>query len=200
MDNANVPCRSVLMIVGSLRERSINRQLAEAAASEIAGRVNVEFLDFADVPLLNQDAEWPPPQAVQRVRRQVAAADGLWIVTPEYNHGIPGGLKNLIDWLSRPMRPLGPAALKGKPVTYCGAAGSSGARYALAALEVVLRAVRADVVDVMPTGVMLDRRAFETDTLRLTDRDQESLCLQANLLLLQMGLDTQGRELKRAAA
>lgn len=178
---------SVLMVVGSLRAKSLNRQLAEYAASALRGCVRVSFLDYADVPPMNQDAEIPVPTSVQRVRDAVAAADGLWIVTPEYNHGVPGVLKNLLDWLSRPAFADGTSVMRGKPVTYSGAAGSSGARYAFAALFTTLEFMEMDVVDIMPTGVMLDRRAFATDRLILSDRDRESIELQANLLLMHMG-------------
>ncbi len=180
--------KSVLMIVGSLRARSLNRQLAECAAASLRGCVRVSFLDYADLPHMNQDVEIPVLKPVQRVRDAVAAADGLWIVTPEYNHGLPGVLKNLLDWLSRPAYADGTSVMRGKPVTYSGAAGSSQARYAFASLWTTLDFMGADVVDVMPTGVLLDRRAYPTDRLVLAERDRESLELQANLLLMCMGV------------
>lgn len=186
-DKAKADKASVLVIVGSLRKRSLNRQLAEYAAAALRGCARVSFLDYADLPLISQDDEVPVPAAVQRVRDEVAAADGLWIVTPEYNHGVPGVLKNLIDWLSRPAFPDGTSVLFGKPVTYSGAAGSSAARYAMAGLFTTLDFVGADVVDIMPTGVSLDRRAYATDRLILDERDRESIELQANLLLMHMG-------------
>ncbi|WP_206214735.1 MULTISPECIES: NADPH-dependent FMN reductase [unclassified Adlercreutzia] len=180
--------KSVLMVVGSLRARSLNRQLAERAAAVLRGCVRVSFLEYADLPHMNQDVEVPVPEPVQRVRDAVEAADGLWIVTPEYNHGLPGVLKNLLDWLSRPVYADGTSVMRGKPVTYSGAAGSSQARYAFASLWTTLDFMGADVIDVMPTGVLLDRRAYSTDRLVLAERDRESLELQANLLLMHMGV------------
>ena len=94
---------SILGIVGSLRQNSFNRQLALAAKAVVGERATFDLLDFADVPLLNQDFEYPAPEAVRRVRDAVLAADGLWFFTPEYNHSFSGVLKNLIDWLSRPV-------------------------------------------------------------------------------------------------
>lgn len=83
----------ILMIVGSLRKQSFNHQLAREIERIIGDRAEVTFLDWGDVPLMNQDIEWPAPEAVQRVRDAVLAADGLWFFSPEYNYQIPGGLR-----------------------------------------------------------------------------------------------------------
>ena len=93
----------ILAIVGSLREKSFNRQLAYAAKELIGERADFKLLEYQDVPLMNQDIEYPAPEAVKRVRDEVRSADGIWFFTPEYNHFFPGVLKNLIDWLSRPI-------------------------------------------------------------------------------------------------
>ncbi|MFR7737531.1 MAG: NADPH-dependent FMN reductase, partial [Eggerthella lenta] len=96
----------LLAIAGSLRENSYNRQLAEAAGAlmrEKHPEVGYGILRWEDVPFMNQDIEHPAPEAVMRVREAVREADGLWLFSPEYNHAIPGPLKNLLDWLSRPV-------------------------------------------------------------------------------------------------
>lgn len=62
--------------------------------------MNVEFLNYRDVPLLEQDTEFPAPQSVKDVREQVGKADAVWVVSPEYNGSYPAVLKNLLDWLS----------------------------------------------------------------------------------------------------
>ena len=82
--------KRIVIVVGSLRERSFNRQLADVAAELLAGRAEIEVLDFRDLPFMNQDIEFPTPAAVERVRAVVAAADGIWIFTPEYNYSYPG--------------------------------------------------------------------------------------------------------------
>jgi len=92
----------ILAIVGSLRKGSFNRQLALLVKEFLGDRVDFELLDYKDVPLFDQDHEYPAPEAVKRVRQAVRDADGIWFFTPEYNHFFPGVLKNLIDWLSRP--------------------------------------------------------------------------------------------------
>ncbi len=110
----------IVAIVGSLRRGSFNRQLAMAAKDAVGGRADFELLDYADVPLMNQDIEFPAPDAVRRVREKVKAADGIWFFSPEYNHSYSGVLKNLIDWLSRPTSKTEPHVLFGKPAAVSG--------------------------------------------------------------------------------
>ncbi|KPU44290.1 NADPH azoreductase [Oxobacter pfennigii] len=111
---------SIIAIVGSLRKDSFNRQLAKKAKEIIGGRAEFEILEYSDVPLFNQDTEFPAPEAVKRVRDIVKAADGIWFFTPEYNHYFPGVLKNLIDWLSRSVSRDIPPLLSGKPAAISG--------------------------------------------------------------------------------
>ena len=96
--------KNMLFIVGSLRKQSFNRQLAALAEKMLAGRYNITYLAFEDVPLMNQDIEFPTPEAIANVRKQIQQADAIWICSPEYNFTIPGVLKNLLDWLSRPLK------------------------------------------------------------------------------------------------
>lgn len=72
--------------MGSLRKDSYNRQLALAAQHMSRDAANFELLDYTDVPLMNQDIEFPAPEPVRRVRQVVKSADGIWFFTPEYNH------------------------------------------------------------------------------------------------------------------
>lgn len=114
----------IVAIVGSLRKESYNRQLAMAAREIVGDRAEFELLDFADVPYMNQDIEFPAPEPVKRVREKIKAADGVWFFSPEYNHFFPGVLKNLIDWLSRPVSKTEPQVLDGKPAAVSGASPS----------------------------------------------------------------------------
>ena len=117
----------IVAIVGSLRKESYNRQLALAAKEVIGERADFELLEYQDVPLFNQDIEYPAPDAVKRVREKVKSVDGIWFFTPEYNHFFPGVLKNLIDWLSRPISDEVPQVLTGKPAAISGISpGMSG--------------------------------------------------------------------------
>ena len=110
----------ILAIVGSLRQDSLNRQLALLAKQALGDEVDFEIPDYSDVPFMNQDIEYPAPTAVARVRAQVKSADGIWFFTPEYNHYFPGVLKNLLDWLSRPVSEDEGQVLRGKPAAISG--------------------------------------------------------------------------------
>jgi NAD(P)H-dependent FMN reductase len=89
---------------GSLRKQSFNTKLLKAAVDLLtkAGH-EVVWIDWSALPVLNEDLESPdgPPAPVKAFRDQLAAVDFVLISTPEYNHSIPGGLKNAIDWASR---------------------------------------------------------------------------------------------------
>ena len=76
--------KKILFIIGSLRAKSFNRQVANVAKELIGSSAEVQELDYSDLPLLNQDIEQPEPAVVARIRKAVAEADGLWIFTPEY--------------------------------------------------------------------------------------------------------------------
>ena len=107
-------------IVGSLRKDSYNRQLALEAKRIIGDQAEFNILDYTDVPLMNQDIEYPAPDAVRRVRDIIKSADGIWFFTPEYNHFFSGVLKNLLDWLSRPISDTEPQVMDGKPAAVSG--------------------------------------------------------------------------------
>lgn len=110
----------ILAIVGSLRKESYNHQLAIAAKEIIGDRADFTQLKYEDVPLFNEDVEFPAPDAVKHARDAVKSATGIWFFTPEYNHFFPGVLKNLTDWLSRPMGDNEPQVLAGKPAAISG--------------------------------------------------------------------------------
>ena len=181
--------KKVLFIVGSLRARSINRQLAERAAASFT-EVEYSFLDYADLPFMNQDIEYPAPAAVQRVRDEVRAADVLWIFTPEYNYSYPGVLKNLLDWLSRPLDPQdrkSPSAIRGKYVMISSAAGQSAGMHAQEKLKELLKQIGAVMVKDSGFGHALGREEFMTDTLMLTAEEKRMLAAQAGELILGVG-------------
>jgi chromate reductase len=110
---------SVLGFAGSLRARSYNRAALRAAVELAPAGMSIESFDLAPIPLYNEDVKQQGfPPAVQDFRDKIRAADALLIVTPEYNHSIPGVLKNALDWASRP---AGKSALSGTPVAVIGA-------------------------------------------------------------------------------
>jgi chromate reductase len=92
----------IAVIVGSTRKDSINRQLAKALAKLGEERLDFTFVEIGDLPLYSQDIEADLPAPVSRMKGQLAASDGILIVTPEHNRSIPAALKNAIDWAARP--------------------------------------------------------------------------------------------------
>ena len=177
--------KKILFIIGSLREKSFNRQLAQEAMQIIGNRAQVEELDFSDLPLLNQDIEQSEPAAVARIRQTIAAADALWFFTPEYNMSYPGHVKNLLDWLSRPVTPMDyatPTCINGKRVALSGAGGKAATANCRAKLTELLTFIKAHVLSEQ-TGVALAAESWSSDVLVLTQEQKEQLKSQANALL-----------------
>ncbi|MFL6785485.1 MAG: NADPH-dependent FMN reductase [Sphingomicrobium sp.] len=92
----------IAILVGSLRKESINRKVARSICAIRGGDLDCAIIEIGNLPLYNQDLDADPPEQWVRFRQQVAAADGVLFVSPEYNRGIPGVLKNAIDVGSRP--------------------------------------------------------------------------------------------------
>jgi chromate reductase len=92
----------VAVIVGSLRNDSLNRKVAEAIARLAHGKLEFQFLQIGELPLYNQDMEADLPAPVVRFKAEIEAADAVLFVTPEFNRTIPAALKNAIEWGSRP--------------------------------------------------------------------------------------------------
>jgi len=137
----------ILGLSGSLRRDSHNTSLLRAAAKALPPGVELELFDgLADLPHYDADLDVDPaPDSVERLRDEIADADGVLIATPEYNGSIPGALKNALDWASRPFPDN---ALRGKPVAVVGAStGMFGAVWAQAEVRKVLKTIGADVLD-----------------------------------------------------
>ena len=137
----------ILGVSGSLRTGSFNTKLLHAAQELLLPDVALElYAGLQDVPPYDEDADRdPPPAAVAAFRAALADADAILFATPEYNHSIPGHLKNAIDWASRP---LATNPLRNKPVAVVGAStGMFGAVWSQAELRKVLRACGARVLE-----------------------------------------------------
>jgi len=113
----------ILAILGSLRKESSNRKLLNEIIKIAPTEIKFEIYDWAAIPIFNQDAELDLPQPVKDFKAHVSAADGILVVSPEYNAGMPGGVKNLIDWGTRPW---GTTCWAGKPVAIIGNSGRGG--------------------------------------------------------------------------
>lgn len=138
----------VLGISGSLRADSHNSRLLESASRVLPGDAELEvYTGLRDLPHYDEDVDdvENPAAAVAALREAIASADAVLFVTPEYNGSIPGGLKNLVDWASRP---AGKASLRGTPVAAISASpGQYGGVWAQADLRRVLSITGARVVD-----------------------------------------------------
>ena len=122
----------ILGIAGSLRRKSYNRAALRAALQLIPPDATLEIFELDGIPVFNEDEERQPPPKVVELKKRIREADAVLFVTPEYNYSIPGGLKNAIDWASRP---YGDSAWTGKPAAIMGASigafGTARAQYHL---------------------------------------------------------------------
>jgi len=110
----------VVAILGSISEKSNNKKLANFMKERYKNKIEIEILSLKDIPMYNEDNELDPPAIVREIKNKVKESDGILIVTPEYNHSIPGVLKNALDWFSRVER-----VMLNKPTMIVGA--STGA-------------------------------------------------------------------------
>ena len=123
--------RRVAVLVGSLRKEAFTRRLANALISMQPDSLDMQVVEIGNLPLYNQDLETDsPPAAWTQYRQQLAACEAVLFVTPEYNRGMPGALKNAIDVGTRP---YGKGAINGKPCAVAsnspGALGGFGANH-----------------------------------------------------------------------
>ncbi len=148
----------ILAISGSLRRDSHNAALLRTAGELLPADAELVFWEgLAELPAFDEDAEGEPaPAAVAALRSAVAAADAVLISTPEYNHSLPGALKNALDWASRPHATN---VFRGKPTAVVGAStGLFGAVWAQAELRKVLAAMGASVLaEELAVGLAAER-------------------------------------------
>lgn len=164
----------VLGISGSLRRDSFNSALLRAAAERLpAGVELVRFEGLREIPPYDSDVEAAgAPVAVEELREAIREADAVLVATPEYNHSIPGQLKNALDWVSRP---AGKSALAGKPAAAIGAStGMFGAVWAQAEARKVLSALGGRVIE-RELPVPRAQEVFADGELELSPEQAEQL-------------------------
>ncbi len=166
----------LLGFTGSLRQESYNRALLHATIDAAPEGVTVKTTEIGDIPLYNADLDTEsPPEPVRRFREEIGAADGLLIATPEYNYSIPGGLKNAIDWASRPAMS---SVLKRKPI---GIMGTGSGRFGSVRAQMALRQVFVftESYVMLKPEIVLPNAAIIFDAQRnLVDDDVRSLLAQ----------------------
>jgi chromate reductase len=175
----------ILAVSGSLREGSFNTSLLRAALEAAPDGVELELWEgLGELPLYDEDFEADAPESVRRLREDWAAADAILFATPEYNGSVPGGLKNAIDWASRPKLE---GVLRNKTVAVVGAStGQFGALWAQQDLKRILGVAGARVVGTeIPVsraherfdseGRLLDGEVFEQLRLHLTTLASEAV-------------------------
>lgn len=165
---------TVLAISGSLRSRSYNTALVDAATRLAPDGMRIERYDgLRDLPHYDQDLdETQPPPEVNDLRDRIRDADGLLIATPEYNYSIPGALKNLVDWASRP---ADDSSLRHKPVAIMGAAPTAfGTVRAQLSLRQSFLWTDSIVVS-KPEVMVFDAATRFDDDLRITDDTTKDL-------------------------
>lgn len=133
--------KHIIAFSGSLRKASTNTGLLRAAADRVPEGMKIEILDIGWLPAFNQDVEASYPADIAALKDKIKKADGIIFATPEYNRSIPGLLKNMIDWVSRP---YGETTFANKPVAVMGATpgnvGTALAQYDLKKIMLYLGA------------------------------------------------------------
>lgn len=170
---------TVAVLVGSLRADSVNRKVAELAAEIAPEGVEVRLVEgLEQVPFYNEDLDGASaPAPAVRLREQVAAADRVLVVTPEYNGSMPAVLKNAIDWLSRP---YGAGALVGKPLGVVGVTPTPyGGKWAHQDTRRSAGIAGAQVVE----DIDLSQSSLEVDVL--TDPEVRARLLEALTVLVR---------------
>ncbi|MEH7305089.1 NADPH-dependent FMN reductase [Neobacillus drentensis] len=159
----------IVTIVGSLRKESYNMHLFKTMQDRYKGKIDMEITDIRSLPHFDQDEENTPPQAVKEFKESIASADGVLIITPEYNWSIPGVLKNALDWASRVDK-----VFIGKPVMALGVTlGMLGTVRAQMHLREILAAPGIQAKILPPGGnevlIGLANQKFDEQTGQLVD-------------------------------
>lgn len=162
---------NIAVIVGSLRKESFNRKLAVALDKLNHTSLTLTILNIHDIPLYNQDLDNQLPEPVVQFKKKIAAADGVLLITPEYNRSVPGVLKNLIDWGTRP---YGQNVWSGKPTGIIGTSpGVIGTAVAQSHLRSIMVAINAKVLG-QPEVYLVYKDGLIDDNHTITNADTQT--------------------------
>lgn len=203
--------KHIIFIVGSFRKNSFNRQLAKIAEELLKNRFQITYLNFEDIPYMNQDLEIQFSHQtsnvscqhfggdgelesgsscqhniadgirIKNIRQEIKHCDGIWVFTPEYNRSYPGLLKNLFDWLSRPMDVsnfANPTAVQGKKITVSGAGGKNKTASCREKLNELLHYIKMDVMTEPQVGIELGLEAWVKGEFHLTEEQMKQMVEQ----------------------
>ena len=158
-------------LIGSLATQSINRKLAQALIRLAPEGLEFSEISFRDLPLYSYDYDDDYPEVARNFKAAIKASDAILFVTPEYNRSIPGGLKNAIDWASRP---YGTNAFTNKPSAVIGASpGAIGTAVAQQSLRSVLGFCNAPQMNA-PEAYIQFTPGLVTDDGEVTVEDTEA--------------------------
>lgn len=171
--------KKILLVVGSLRKKSFNKRIAVEIENYLSNVFDISYLDFSNIPYMNQDFESPVLESILNIRKIFLESDGIIFITPEYNGSVPGLLKNLMDWLSRPLdetviNDRNKTALYGKKVFVTGVGGKNMTK---GAREELIRNLSFNgAIPFNETiGFVLPVSAWKTDEYVMPDDDKNKL-------------------------
>jgi chromate reductase len=162
----------IAAIVGSLRHNSINKKLYFALKQLQTANCQIELLALDAIPMFNQDLETSMPIAVTNIKQQIAAADGILLLTPEYNSAIPAVLKNIIDWGTRP---AGQNVWRHKVTAIAGASPSINGT---AAAQTQLRSLMATVGSILLSTPEVCLNANDTNIANILNQENTQQLLR----------------------
>ncbi|PEZ07294.1 NADPH-dependent FMN reductase [Bacillus sp. AFS018417] len=159
--------RTIGLICGSLRKNSYNRIIAQSL-TDMSDSVQFRWIEIKELPLFNEDLEvGGDPEVVTSFKSSIQEVDGIIIVSPEYNSGIPGALKNALDWASRPSKS---SVLSRKPVGLIGATpGGLGTAFAQMQIRQILEAMQVHVLPFQKMLISQVHEKIDSDQKVLTD-------------------------------
>ena len=169
--------KKLLFIIGSLRKSGFNYQLSKEVYEKIKTKYEITYLEYSNIPYMNQDLENPELEIIKNIRKRIMENDLILIFTPEYNYSYPGVLKNLLDWLSRPLKyndyNSGTAVLN-KKVAVTGIGGKNKTNDARLKLIELLKAMTMNVLD-YSIGFQVNNEAWVDNKVLLNDNQIDEL-------------------------
>ena len=169
--------KKVLFIIGSIRSNGFNYQLSKEVYEILKDKYKISYLEYSNIPYMNQDLENPELEIIKNIRTQIMENNLILVFTPEYNYSYPGVLKNLLDWLSRPLKyndyNSGTAVIN-KKVAVTGIGGKNKTNDARGKLIDLLKTMKTNVLD-YSIGFQVNNEAWIDNKVLLSDEQLNEL-------------------------